>query len=186
MRNSKSNKRGALWITRTAAMIALLIALQWATSGTQAFAGQYITGTLVNCVLPVSVMLCGISGGLVVAAMSPFFAFFLGIGPKLLQIVPCIAVGNVVYVVLLHLFLRQYGNKLWKNVLGVLLAAAAKFVTLYLAVVKIFIPVMGAGLKAPQIQTFTAMFSWPQLATALLGGLLALLILPVLHRAIRK
>ena len=186
MSNSKSNKFGVLWITRTAVMIALLITLQWATSGTQAFAGQYITGTLVNCVLAVAVVLCGVSGGIVVAAVSPFFAFFLGIGPKLLQIIPCIALGNVVYVVLLHLLLGQHGNKLWKNVLGVLLAAAAKFAALYLAVVKVFIPVMGTALKAPQIQTFTAMFSWPQLVTALLGGMLALLILPILRKAIRK
>ena len=39
------------WITRTAVLAALLVALQWATAGTQVFAGQYITGSLVNCVL---------------------------------------------------------------------------------------------------------------------------------------
>lgn len=185
MSNTKSNSFGALWITRTAVMIALLITLQWATSGTQAFAGQYITGTLVNCVLAVSVLLCGIFGGMVVAAVSPFFAFFLGIGPKLIQIIPCIALGNLIYVIVLHLLLQQ-DSKLWTNVLGVLLAAVAKFITLYLAVVKVFIPVMGTGLKPPQVQAFTAMFSWPQLVTALLGGMLALLILPVLRKATRK
>ena len=78
--------------------------------------------------LAVSVLLCGISGGMVVAAVSPFFAFFLGIGPKLIQIIPCIAMGNLIYVIVLHLLLQQ-DSKLWTNVLGVLLAAAAKFIT---------------------------------------------------------
>jgi hypothetical protein len=45
---------------------------------------------------------------------------------------------------------------------------------------------MGDALKAPQIQIFTAMFSWPQMVTALLGGTAALLILPVLRKAIKK
>ena len=34
-----------LWVTRTGILIALLITLQWLTAGTQAFAGQYITGS---------------------------------------------------------------------------------------------------------------------------------------------
>ena len=48
-----------VWITRTAVFIALLIALQWLTAGTQVFAGQYIIGTCVNCVLAVAVLLGG-------------------------------------------------------------------------------------------------------------------------------
>lgn len=171
------------WLTRTAVMIALLIALQWATAGTQAFAGQYITGSLVNCVLAVATLFGGISCGVVVAVLSPFFAFLLGIGPKLFPIIPCIALGNVVFVIFLSLFAE---GKVWRQIAGVVLAAFAKFLTLYLAVVKVFIPMAGNDLKPPQVQTFTAMFSWPQLVTALLGGTLALLLLPTLNKAIKK
>lgn len=173
------------WITRTAVLAALLIALQWITSGTQAFAGQYITGTLVNCVLAVAALFGGIWSGVTVAIASPFFAFMLGIGPKLIQIVPCIALGNTVFVVLLSL-LRTHKRSAVLQAVCLTAAAAAKFLTLYITVVKVLIPVMGDGLKAPQIQTFTAMFSWPQLVTALLGGMLALLVLPVLRKAFKK
>lgn len=173
------------WLTRTAVLVALLITVQWATVGTQAFAGQYITGSLVNAVLAVAALLCGLSTGLVVAVLSPFFAFALGIGPKLLPIVPMIALGNCVYVLVLHLLTGKTARK-WQQIAGVAAAAVAKFLTLYLAVVQILIPVLGDSLKAPQIQTFTAMFSWPQLVTALLGGTLAFLLLPVLKKAIRK
>ena len=42
-----ANKK-TIWITRTGVLLALLLALQWVTLGTKAFAGQYITGSLVN------------------------------------------------------------------------------------------------------------------------------------------
>lgn len=177
MKNSKIK-----WMTRTAALVALLIALQWATSGTQAFAGQYITGTLVNCVLAVAALFGGVWCGVTVAVLSPFFAFLMGIGPKLIQIVPCIALGNTAFVVLLYL-LKTHKRVAVQQAVCLAAAAAAKFLTLYVAVVKVVIPLMGDALKAPQIQTFTVMFSWPQLVTALLGGALALLVLPVLRKA---
>ena len=180
------SKNRVQWITRTAVLAALLIAVQWATSGTQVFAGQYITGSLVNCVLVVAALFGGLWSGVVVAAVSPFFAFLLGIGPKLIQIVPCIALGNLVYVLALYFLLGTAKRAVWRQALSLLAAAGAKFLTLYIAVVKIVIPVMGEGLKAPQVKTFSAMFSWPQLVTALLGGTLALVILPVLRKAVKK
>lgn len=179
----KNNK--IQWITRTAALAALLVALQWATSGTQVFAGQYITGSLVNCVLAIGALFGGLWCGVTVAVLSPFCAFLLGIGPKLLQIVPCIAVGNLVFVLLLERLLGEKKRPVWAQALCLLASAGAKFGALYAAVVKILIPMMGSALKAPQVQTFTVMFSWPQLVTALLGGTIALLILPVLRKAMQ-
>ena len=73
MRNTHSRVR---WITRTGVLTALVIALQWATAGTQAFAGQYITGSCVNCILAVSALFGGLWSGVVVAVLSPFLHFF--------------------------------------------------------------------------------------------------------------
>ena len=84
------NKK-TLWITETAVMIALLVALQWATKPL----GQFVTGSCVNLVLGVSVLVGGLWCGLTVALVSPFFAFLLGIGPAFLPIVPMVAVGNM-------------------------------------------------------------------------------------------
>lgn len=186
MERSQNLRGRVLWITRTAVLAALLITLQWATAGTQAFAGQYITGSLVNCVLAVAALFGGVGCGAVVAVLSPFAAFLLGIGPKLIQIVPCIALGNLVYVLVLYLLCGKQSCPAWRQALSLVAAAAAKFFVLFVAVVKVVIPVMGDSLKAPQIQTFTAMFSWPQLVTALLGGALALLLLPLLRKAVKN
>lgn len=185
---SKSNKLHSrvLWITRTGILTALLIALQWATAGTQAFAGQYITGSCVNCVLAVAALFGGIWSGIVVAVLSPFCAFLLGIGPKLIQIVPCIAIGNTALVLSLYFLLGRKPRPVWQQAGSLVISAVAKFAVLYTAVVLVAIPVMGDALAPKQIQTFTAMFSWPQMVTALLGGTAALLILPLLKKAIRQ
>jgi hypothetical protein len=41
-------------------------------------------------------------------------------------------------------------------------------------------------MKKPMIAVMTASFSWPQLVTALIGGALALILVPVLKKALRK
>ena len=62
-------KSKALWVTRTAVMLALLIVLQWLTKPL----GQIVTGSCVNAVLAVTVLLTGLSSGVTVAVLSPLF-----------------------------------------------------------------------------------------------------------------
>ena len=178
------NKDKIRWLTRTGVLLALLVAFQWSTAPTQAFAGQYITGSLVNCVLAVAALIGGLYCGLTIALVSPFCAFALGVGPKLLQVVPAIALGNAVLVVVLWLLYRQ-NKPFWHQELSVLLAAVCKFGMLYLAVVKVLIPVMGPALPLQQANVFQVMFSYPQAITAAIGGTVALLILPLLRKAIK-
>ncbi len=178
----RSHSHRVVFITRTAVLIALLITLQWATSFTQAFAGQYITGSLVNCVLAVAALFGGICSGVIVALISPFCAFALGIGPKLIQIVPCIALANATFVALLYWLNRKPKC----TICSLVVAALGKFIVLFVAVVKVVIPILADALKPAQIATFTTMFSWPQLVTAAIGGGLAFLILPILKKAIGK
>ena len=168
-----------LWMTETAVLLALLIVLQWATKPL----GQIVTGSCVNAVLAVAVLLGGLWCGLTVALCSPFCAFLLGIGPQLFAIIPAIALGNGVYVLALHL-VHGPRPKLPGKILALLSAAFGKFAVLYLVVVQLLCRVL--PLKPLQIDTFTAMFSIPQLVTALIGGALAMLMVPMLKKALRK
>ncbi|MBQ2785137.1 MAG: hypothetical protein IJF02_01350 [Oscillospiraceae bacterium] len=170
-------KKRILWVTETAVMLALLIVLQWATKPL----GQIVTGSCVNAVLVAAVLLGGLWCGLTVAVISPFCAFLLGIGPQLIAIIPAIALGNAVLVLVLHFV---YGKTVWRRALAWLGAAVAKSAVLYLVVVQLLCRVL--PLKQPQIDTFTAMFSAPQLVTALIGGGLVLLIMPALKKALNK
>ena len=86
------------WITETAVMLALLVALQALTKGF----GQFVTGSCVNAVLAVTVLTAGLGSGIVVAVLSPVLAYLMGIAPQIL-VLPAIMVGNTVFVVLLRL-----------------------------------------------------------------------------------
>lgn len=172
--------RRVLYLTETAVMTALLIVFQAATKP----AGQYVTGTCVNALLAISVLAVGLWSGITVALLSPFFAFLLGIGPQLFPVVPSIAVGNLVFVLLLGLLAGGRDVPLWRQCAAWLAAAAAKFGVLYLLVVKLLCSVL--TLKEPQIAMFTVMFSYPQLITALTGGAIALMLTPLLRRALRR
>lgn len=180
------NKK-TLWITQTAAMLALLIALQWVTAYIPKPVQQYITGSCVNAVLAVTVLIVGMSSGLTVALLSPIFAYLFGIAPNLVA-VPAIMAGNAVFVVLLKLI---YGKQLWQQILAWLAAAAAKFGVLYLLVVVVACRLLSDKLiasgvmKAPMLKVLPVTFSWPQLVTALVGGAVALLILPALKKALK-
>ncbi len=186
-----ANKK-TIWITRTGVLLALLLALQWATLGTRAFAGQYITGSLVNCVLAVSALTAGLSSGLVIALLSPIFAYLLGIAPQLV-VVPAIMAGNCALVLVLWAVGRG-DAPMWRKAVAVVLAAVCKFVVLYLLVVQVICGVgasfllgqsfFGAPvLLQPMIQALPLTFSWPQLITALIGGVLGILVSKILTRA---
>ena len=175
------------WITETAVMLALLVALQALTKP----AGQFVTGSFVNAVLAGSVLVGGLWSGVAVAIISPVLAFVLGIAPQILT-VPAIMVGNTVFVVLLHVIVGKQYKAVGRRIVAWLVAAAAKFVTLYIIVVKVICGVMAASLlaagtlKEPMLKALPATFSWPQLVTALIGGGLALLIVPVIRKALKR
>ena len=170
-------KNKTLWIAETAVMIALLVALQWATKPL----GQFVTGSCVNLVLGVSTLVGGAWCGAVVAIASPFCAFLVGVGPAKLVIVPFIAVGNLVLVLLLH-FIAGGKPLGLRSYLAVAAAAVCKFAVLFLLVTKVAIP----SLQLPEAAaaTMSASFSWPQLVTAAIGGLIAVTISPVMDTAI--
>lgn len=175
------------WITTTAIMLALLVTLQALTKGF----GQFVTGSCVNTVLAVSALVGGLGCGLTVALISPVLAYLLGIAPMLLT-VPAIMVGNSVYVAALYVLADPSGKKLAKQAVAWIVAAAAKFVALYVIVVWLLCGLLSESLlasgvmKAPMLKALPATFSWPQLVTALIGGAVALLITPVIRKALKK
>ena len=176
-------KNRTLWITRTAIFIALLIAVQYLTS----FLGnQYVTGSLVNLILIVAVMTCGLYSGAAVSLVSPFFAFLLNIGPKFIQLIPFIALGNFTLVLVWYLMAgrREESGSVGKFV-AVVVAAIAKFLVLYLGIVKIALPFL-LTLPEPAAKAMSLTFSYPQLVTAGVGGIIALAILPTLTKVIKR
>ena len=118
-------------------------------------------------------------------------ALLLGIAPQILT-VPAIMAGNTVFVVLLYYIAGKDSRKVVRQIAAWLSAAAAKFAVLYAIVNFLICGVLAEGLmasgmlKAPMLTALPATFSWPQLFTALIGGAVALLITPVLRKALKK
>lgn len=185
------------WITETAVMLALLVCLQWVGSMVpDQMTKQLITGTLVNCVLAVTVLMVGISSGLVVALISPVCAFLFGIAPNFITVLP-IMMGNSCYVALLALIVGQTAKFGWRQPVGLAAAALAKFGVLYVLVVKVICGVASGALLGkkigqtvllapPMLKMLPTMFAWPQLVTAITGGIIALAIVPVLRKALHR
>ena len=183
-----------LWITETAMMLALLICLQWAGSFVpNPLLKQLITGSFVNCILAVTALLIGMRSGITVALISPVCAWLFGIAPNFITVLP-IMLGNVCYVVLLRLLV---GKRIWKQALALITAAAVKFGVLYLLVVQVICGISADALLGkklgeivvlapPMLKMLPTMFAWPQLLTALIGGGIALLALPMLRKALSK
>lgn len=179
-------KRKTLWVARTAVMLALLITLQWVTKPL----GQIVTGTCVNAILAVTVLFVGMSSGVTVALLSPIFAFLLGIAPQILT-VPAIMIGNTAFVGVLKI-VGGGGKVLWKSGAALLAAAFCKFMLLYVLVTHVICgvlaePLIAQGLlKEPMLKALPAMFSVSQLVTALIGGALAMLVVPLLKKGLHK
>ena len=181
-----------LWITETAVMLALLVTLQAVTKPL----GQLFTGSCVNAVLAITVLLVGLNSGITIALVSPVCAFLLGIAPNLVTVLPIMA-GNVCYVVLLQLIAGKSHRPLWKQPVALVTAAGVKFGVLYLLVVKVICGVASGALLGkklgdvvvlapPMLKMLPSMFAWPQLFTALIGGAIALLTVPLLRKALHR
>ena len=170
------------WLARTAVALALLVAVQAVTKA----GGQLVTGSCVNLLLAVCAGVLGFGSGAVVAIVSPFLAYLLGIAQSPILVVPGIALGNLVYVALIVVLAKALRTKLPKADMfpAVIVAALAKFAALYLVVVKLIVPTL--GIPAEKAAALSATFSTPQLITALIGGILAAIIVPLIRKAVRK
>jgi len=170
------------WITQSAVFIAVLMVAQ---AFTAQLGNRIITGSLVNLVLIISVMTCGLSVGISVSVVSPVLANLFGIGSgSFWTIIPFIIIGNVTLVFIWHYIgcVKRFNRKA-SYISSMVLAAVAKFAVLYIGIVRIAVPFM---MNLPDTQTaiISNAFSLPQLFTAALGGTTAAVILPLLERAV--
>ena len=191
-------KKQILRITRTAMLLGLTVAAQYFIQILlgATIVSQLITGSLVNMFLILSALICGFWSGFSIAVIVPFISLAIGRMPHI-WLIPFIMLGNLAIV---FAFWAICGRKVYDmsirffslNWAGASIAGALlKFMVLYFGVTKIFINfilVNDSALKAPQIAKMTSVitfnYSFPQLATALLGSILVYMTYPVLKKAV--
>ncbi len=167
-----------LRITRTAIFMALLLVLHAAAAPL----GNIIAGSIVNLILIVSVMTCGLASGLSVAVISPVMAKFFGIGP-LFFLMLFIAGGNIVLVLLWHFIGSRHTTRKYTAYFTAMVSSAtAKLLALYIGNIKIALPLFWR-LPEQQTSVISDMFSISQFVTALTGGILSIILLSTLKKA---
>lgn len=186
---NRKNRKVTVWVAEAALLLALLAAVQlltFAVPKSVPLVGQLFTGSLVNMVLIVGVGSVGFSGTAVAAVVSPLLAYAFG-QMTFPQMIPVVAIGNLIIVAVLWLFLRPADSETpgaGRSILGVVAGAVVKTAFLWAATVWVIVPMFFAR-KAPVAEKLSVMFSWPQAITAVIGGILALLVLPAI-RTYRK
>jgi len=169
-----------LWITRTAVLVAIVITLQAAT---RVFASNYVTGSVVNLMLVISVMTCGLYSGITVGAVTPFIAILVGVAGPTWTFAPFIALGNILLVTIWHFIgNRDIPGRYMAQFIALIAGAIAKFLILHFGIVWLQ---MGIKTFNP-VALIANPLSIPQLITASIGGLCAIIILPPLQKALKK
>jgi len=129
---------------------------------------QLVSGSLVNAVLFISTVILGLEGALLICLIPSLIALGIGLLPAALApMVPFIVTSNAILVLTFN-FLRK--RNYW---LGIISASFVKFLFLF-------------GASSLMMELFSkkeiavkaaSMMSWPQLFTALSGGIIAYFIL---------
>jgi len=175
-----------LWITQTAVFVAILVCIQVFTGPL----GQFVTGSMVNFTLVAACVLIGLPAAAIVGVLSPFIAFLITGRTIFPVLIPFVMVGNVALVAAVSFIsVKSFVNL---NIVAyarigaaIIVGSVLKFLILWVGVVHVALPFLIPGILPPQVTNLSAMFSWPQLVTALIGSTLAMIIMPNLMRALK-
>ncbi|MEA2056359.1 MAG: hypothetical protein U9O78_01415 [Patescibacteria group bacterium] len=128
---------------------------------------QAITGPLINAILLIATIVLTPSSALMIGLIPSVVALSRGLLPlPLAPMVPFIMLSNSVYI--------YFFNKFYKRsfILGVVVASSLKFALLH----GVSQWVMPQLLPSKILTKASLMMSWPQLVTALAGGIIAWLV----------
>ena len=153
--------------------LAQFIVLVGIATAAPLFHNQLITGPIVNATLFISVILLGAQAAILVGLTPSLIALSIGVlSPALAPMVPFIMLGNIILILAFN-YLRN--RNYW---LGIISASILKFLFLF----STSSIVINSLLKKEIAQKVAMMMSWPQLLTALAGGLIAYLFLKGLKK----
>lgn len=162
----------ARFITTTAMLLALTIVFQMlrviipvlALPANLVFA-QILVGSLVNLCLIVSTATAGVWSGLIISVAAPLVSLAQG-HIALPWMVPFVIIGNALIVVVYALLYKR------TQILGFVLGGIAKTAFLWIGIVLIGVSLFKVPEKAAA--TLSISFTWLQLLTAIIGGMISL------------
>ncbi|RPI03836.1 MAG: ECF transporter S component [Calditrichaeota bacterium] len=147
---------------------------------------QPFTGPLINMMLIITSLIINPGAGVILGLFTPILAALRGqLPPPLAPMIPFIVLANAGFVLAFTVFRRFSGKgrqveslftfTAW---LGLLIASLLKMTILY-AAARFIVPLL---ISAQLPKALILMMAAPQFATALIGGIAALLFVELLHR----
>ncbi len=139
---------------------------------------QWLTGPIINAILILTLFLVGIRSAIVVCLVPSLMALSGGLLPAVLApVVPFIMISNVIFILSIDWFYNNF-SELKGYWMGIVIGALFKFLFLFASVGYIG----NLLIKKELTMKIAQMMSWPQFATAVIGGMLAFIFLKWLKR----
>lgn len=147
-------------------------------------ASVYLTGSIINMLLLLTVYYAGLGCALLLGVITPLTSFLITGSPLIAaipMILPGIMLGNMVYCLgfcfLVRVFHKGSGRSPLLVILVRLLAAGfaslMKAGVMTICIVRVLIPLFGSNLPEKLVNVAKVQFSVVQLITACIGGVLA-------------
>lgn len=160
-------------LTQTAFLLAICIASQFFKNSS-----VYITGPIINAALILEVLMVGLTGGVILAIITPITAFFITGSPIMAaipSILPMIIIGNIILVVFVWLFYNKlhFSNHLYA---GMAVGSVLKAIFMGITIALILLPLFGSNFPPQKLAIIKYTFSISQLITACIGSIYAAVI----------
>ncbi len=150
--------------------------------------GISVTDILINLILIIGTLYCGILSGIILSVIAPIISFVVSGGGFIASvpaILPCIMLGNVI-LILSAWFISGKKNELNLFPLVLVGGAVLKYLVMRLLVFSWVIPTWKSSLSAIQLNSVRNMFYIAPLFTTLFGVFLACVIWPPLKLLLKK
>lgn len=173
-----NNSTGPQSLVRSGLFLAIAIVFQLLGKNIPQIS-QFLVGPGVNAVLLLTAYVCGTYYGVGVAALTPVLALIVGQFPAPMgPFIPFIIIGNIIYVLLFGILKDRTRTGKY---IGAALGSFLKFLFLYFSATKL-VPLLGLNIPAKVLPKLATMMGFPQLTTALIGSIIAILIIEILRK----
>lgn len=140
---------------------------------------QFLVGPIVNAILIITAFVCGTWWGVGVGVLTPVIAWLVGQLPgPMAPFIPFIMIGNALFVIFFGILKNQ---QKWGKYIGLILGSFVKFLFLSFSAAKL-ITVFNIGLPQKIASKLVIMMGIPQLITALIGSIIALVLIKTLTK----
>jgi len=140
---------------------------------------QFLVGPIVNAILIITAFVCGTWWGIGVGVLTPVIAWLVGQLPgPMAPFIPFIMIGNALFVIFFGILKNQ---QKWGKYIGLILGSFVKFLFLSFSAAKL-ITVFNIGLPQKIASKLVIMMGIPQLITALIGSIIALVLIKTLTK----